>query len=92
VLGELTEGRHTAETSLLEPRPARATLIAEEGGGTLLRLRREAFWKLVRDRPWLGVNLLQRLVAFLSQQLDESVSRRDDGDDETSRLSVYQLI
>lgn len=91
VLGTLSAGQHTAETTLLKPRAARASLVAE-GDGKLLRLGRRSFWKLVKDRPWLGVNLLERLVAFLSGQLDESVSRRDDGDDETTRLSVYQMV
>ncbi len=91
VLGVLSAGQYTAETTLLEPRPARASLVAD-GDGTLLRLRRGAFWTLVKERPWLGVNLLERLVEHLGTQLDESVSRRDDGDDATSRLSLHQLV
>lgn len=91
VLGELTEGQHTAETTLLKPRPARASLIAR-GEGSVLRLERDEFWTLVKERPWLGVNLLERMVGFLSEELDESVSRRDDGDTSTTRLSLYQLV
>ncbi len=90
-LGVLTPSKHMADTTLLKPRDARASLIAD-GRGTLLTLRRKAFWSLVKDRPWLGVNLLERLVGFLSEELDESVSRRDDGNAATSRLSIYQLV
>ena len=62
-------------TTLLNQRAARATLMAVEPT-TLLRLDQEAFWALVRERPWLGVGLLERLGRRLSTALDAAMERR----------------
>ncbi len=62
-------------TTLLNQRPARATLQAAEPT-TLLRLDQDAFWSVVRERPWLGVGLLERLGRRLSTALDAAVERR----------------
>ena len=61
-------------TTLLNPRPARATLQAGDRT-TLLRLDQDAFWSVVRERPWLGVGLLERLGRRLSTALDAAVER-----------------
>ncbi len=57
---ELRPGDHVGATTLLAPRPARATLTAKEMA-RLLVLKRDPFWALVKSRPWLGVGLLERL-------------------------------
>ena len=62
-------------TTLLNQRPARATLQAIEPS-TLLRLDQDAFWSVVRERPWLGVGLLERLGRRLSTALDAAVEGR----------------
>jgi serine/threonine protein phosphatase PrpC len=66
-------------TTLLNQRPARATLQAAEPT-TLLRLDQDAFWSVVRERPWLGVGLLERLGRRLSTALDAAMERRSGGD------------
>jgi len=68
-LGTLAPGDYTGLTTLLHPRPARAALRATTAG-RLLRLDKSSFWKLVRERPWLGVGLLERLGRRLSSTLD----------------------
>jgi len=77
-IGEMTQGEHAGVTTLLSPRRARATVNARTRG-RVLTLRRDAFWKLVRLRPWLGVGLLERLGRQLSVDLDASIEKRSDG-------------
>ena len=69
----------------------RATLRATQDG-VLLSLHREAFWRLIQQRPWLGINMLERLVRKLSRELDGSIDRRDDGDDATTPLAPYEHL
>jgi serine/threonine protein phosphatase PrpC len=90
-VGNLQPGDHTAATTLLEPRPTRATLRTTQEG-VLLSLDRDAFWRLVKQRPWLGINMLERLVRKLSHELDSSIDRRDDGDDTTTPLEPYEHL
>lgn len=69
-------------TTLLRPRPARATLKASKPS-LLLRIEQQPFLRLVRTRPWLGVELLQRLGVRLSVDLDEATIARTSKDGET---------
>ena len=91
VVGELEAGAHTGSTTLLHPRPARASLVSVEPS-TVITLDSERFWVLVKSRPWLGVNLLERLVEELGRELESSIARRDDGDDATSALEPYERL
>ena len=91
VVGELAAGAHTGSTTLLSPRPARASLVSE-GPSTVITLGSEQFWWLVKARPWLGVNLLERLVEELGRELESSIARRDDGIDATSALDPYERL
>jgi serine/threonine protein phosphatase PrpC len=75
--GPLAVGDHACATTLLSPRRARATLHAD-GSGRLLVMKRDPFWRLVRQRPWLGVGLLERLGRRLSIDLDRSTERHDE--------------
>jgi serine/threonine protein phosphatase PrpC len=76
VHGKLGPGDHVGATTLLSPRRARASLRAR-GEGRLLILQRDPFWQIIRQRPWLGVDLLERLGRQLSQDLDRSLEERD---------------
>ncbi|MFT7580734.1 MAG: CRP-like cAMP-binding protein, partial [Myxococcota bacterium] len=67
--GDLGPGDYIGETTLLAPRAARATLTATTGGSTL-NLSHDEFTALIRRHPQLGVSLLARLAAHLSQDLD----------------------
>jgi serine/threonine protein phosphatase PrpC len=89
--GFFVRGEHAAATTLLAPRGARATLTAREPS-RLLILRRKPFWKLIRQRPWLGVGLLERLGRQLSLDLDRSIERRDDGDPSTTPVDPHERI
>jgi len=91
VVGAVKAGDHTAVTTLLHPRPSRATMVADEDS-TVLELSRQSFWDLVRERPWLGLNLLERLCSTLSRELDASAANRDDGDDTTTPLADRQMV
>lgn len=75
-LGLLDPGEYTGITTLLHPRPARATLRVVDAG-KLLRLDRTSFWRLVRLRPWLGAGLLERLGRRLSATLDLATDQPD---------------
>jgi serine/threonine protein phosphatase PrpC len=75
--GELGPGDHIGATTLLSPRRSRASLQASRSG-RLLILQRDPFWKLIRQRPWLGVGLLERLGRQLSQDLDRSIEQREE--------------
>ncbi|MBM4357232.1 MAG: protein phosphatase 2C domain-containing protein [Deltaproteobacteria bacterium] len=65
---ELLPGAHAGATTLLAPRPARASLMAVDVARVLI-LRKDAFWELVNERPQLGVTLLGRLGARLTLDL-----------------------
>ena len=60
VVATLSPGDHIGASTLLLPRPARATVRASEPSRTL-SLAYERFHTLTRARPWLGVDLLARL-------------------------------
>lgn len=91
VAGELVAGAHIGATTLLHPRPARASLVSSEPS-TVIALDSERFWWLVKARPWLGVNLLERLVEELGRELESSIARRDDGIAATSVLAPYERL
>jgi hypothetical protein len=59
----------TDPSPLVRPRPARGTLLAEEGC-RLLRLSAQSFQRLTRARPGLGVLLLRRLARDLAGRLE----------------------
>ncbi len=67
--GELARGNLAGATTLLNPRPARATLHAN-GDAHLLRIDGAAFRSLVQRRPFLGVILLAQLGQRLGRMLD----------------------
>ena len=75
VVGHVGAGDHVGATALVQGRPARAGLITEEAGH-VLRLRREAFRRLTRERPWLGLGLLREMGRMLSEALDRSWAQR----------------
>lgn len=75
VVGQVAAGDHVGATALVEGRPARASLVAEQAGH-VLRLRREAFRRLIRERPWLGLGLLREMGRMLSEALDRSWAQR----------------
>lgn len=62
----LEAGAILARDTLVRPRSARADVFAVTSG-CLLVLTADAFQKLVRARPWLGVRLLERLAHSLAQ-------------------------
>ena len=57
-------------SSLLHPRPCFADVTALQPSRLLL-LQRDAFLRLCRVRPGLGIHLLERLGRHLSRRLDE---------------------
>ncbi|MBM4375613.1 MAG: protein phosphatase 2C domain-containing protein [Deltaproteobacteria bacterium] len=65
---ELLAGAHAGATTLLAPRVARASLVTVDVA-RVLRLKKDAFWELVKERPQLGVTLLDRLGSRLSLDL-----------------------
>ena len=65
---ELFPGGHGGSTTLLAPRAARSTVVAVDFARVLV-LRKEPFWELVKERPQLGVSLLDRLGARLAADL-----------------------
>jgi serine/threonine protein phosphatase PrpC len=65
----LGPGEHWGVTALVSPRAARKTVSAGPNTRTLL-LTAERFRTLTRSRPRLGVLLLRRLAAGLSQALE----------------------
>lgn len=83
---EIGAGQHVGITALLRPRPARATLRAI-APTSLLVLSGARFWQLLKARPWLGVNLLERLTGELSRGLDELVMGCEDGAASAAPLS-----
>ncbi len=66
--GELLPGAHGGSTTLLAPRAARATVVAV-GVAHVLVLKKDAFWELVKERPLLGIRLLDRLGERLAADL-----------------------
>lgn len=89
--GTLRAGAFTGATTLLHPRPARASLVTGEPS-TIITLDSERFWWLVKARPWLGVNMLERLVEELGRELETSIARRDDGIEATTVLEPYERL
>jgi serine/threonine protein phosphatase PrpC len=74
----LGAGESVGHACLVAPRKARATLRAGEGAPTqLLELPRDHFDRLLRARPWLGLELLERLGRWLSNQLDDALERAE---------------
>jgi protein phosphatase len=74
-VGHVSAGGHVGATALIEPRPARATLRATEAS-RLLRLRRESFRRLIRERRWLGIGLLRQMGRMLSVAVDRTWAQR----------------
>lgn len=75
---ELGPGDHAGEAILLHPRPARATLRAVEPS-QLLVIERDALWEMIRARPYLGIELLERLGLKLGRHLDRAVLELHEG-------------
>ncbi|MCA9619384.1 MAG: protein phosphatase 2C domain-containing protein [Myxococcales bacterium] len=91
VCGTIEAGGHTGAPTLLRPREARSTLQAVEKT-TVIALHQLGFWTLVKARPRLGINLLERLVVELGRELDASIARLDDGRDDTNALDPYERL
>ncbi len=65
-VAKLEPGDHVGAATLLRPRPARTSLVAESSG-RLLELGAAQFRRVGQVRPWLGVALLEGLGRWLSQ-------------------------
>lgn len=85
VIGELGPGEYAGATTLIKARPSRARLRALEAS-RLLRLTGDAFTRLIRKRPWLGIYLLERLGNKLSNDLDRSYLQREGTTGEQVRI------
>lgn len=72
------EGEYVGVNFLLDPRNARATLRAAEPS-RLLRLDAEGFQQVIRERPWMGIALLEQLGRRLSRDLDATIQRGESG-------------
>lgn len=75
-VGLLEATDYAGATTLLAPRAARAAMRSV-GAARLLILHRSPFWSLIKQRPWLGVGLLERLGRQISQDLDQSMRLRE---------------
>jgi CRP-like cAMP-binding protein len=75
-VGQLTSGEHAGATTLFQARPARSAMVAAEPSW-LLRMEGPRFERLIRERPWLGIGLLERLGTRLSEDLDRSFGQRE---------------
>jgi len=91
VVGTVAPREYAGISALLCPRKARAALRARVASSALL-LHRGALVSLARVRPFLGINLLERLGKELSMSLDQSVARRDDGDPSTTPLLATEKL
>jgi len=60
---------------------AAAPLLAP---GAVLTLNADAFFSVVKGRPWLGVGLLERLGRRLGEDLDRAIVQRELGPSSTS--------
>jgi serine/threonine protein phosphatase PrpC len=69
----LGTGQHLGEHLVLRPRPIRSTITALSDV-TILALDGPALTELSRQRPWLGVALLSKLVDCLSGDLDRGAT------------------
>ena len=72
VLRELGEGDYTGTVALLARQRARASLVAVEDSRVLV-LERQAFRDLVRNRPALGIHLLELIGERLGRALDAAL-------------------
>lgn len=72
LVGELFPGDCAAITTLLHPRQARATVVADEAC-TVLKLSRQSLRALLLGRPWLGMGLLEKFARRLSADFDRIV-------------------
>ena len=73
-IGELGQGDVFGESTLFEEREARCTLRATELT-RCLTLSRESFRGLIRRRPWLGLELFERLGRRTSATVERAISR-----------------
>jgi CRP-like cAMP-binding protein len=73
----LGPGSHLGASSMLRERPSRTTLTAQTPC-TVLRIDRDALWRLGRARAWLAVDLIERLSRELGSALDLLVDERPD--------------
>lgn len=71
---QISPGGHAGATTLLAPRPARASLIADDFARVLI-FPKDDFWELVKERPQLGVTLLDRLGERLTLDLSPDGER-----------------
>ena len=76
IVGRLRPGDVVGQTTLLSPRPSRAALRSS-GNCRLLRIERDAFLALAQRRPWLGVQLLEKLGGKLSRDLNHARTRQE---------------
>ena len=78
ILTVLGPGDHVGALSLIVPRIAQASLRTNEPS-RLLSLEADAFQGLVRQQPWLGIELLERLGRKLTERLDDARDGFEDG-------------
>ena len=72
--GELSSGGVFGGTTLLCPRPCRATVRALEPT-TLLVLEREAMTRLLKKHPNLGLAMMERFATLLAKGIDGTYIR-----------------
>lgn len=91
VIAELGPGDYGGTSTLLEPRLARASLRAKKPS-RVLSLESAAFQELVRQRPWLGVELLSRLGRELAREVALARCESDEQDEPRSRRELKGLL
>ena len=67
----LGPGDHFGSTTILRPRPTRARVEAVVDS-IVLRLSRARFQRMVRERPYLGLLLYERIGRRICSELDRS--------------------
>ncbi len=69
VLAELGPGEFIGEMSMIDELPRSATITAQENT-RLAKLRRDVFFRIVRENPDIAVNVIKALVARLRRTDD----------------------
>lgn len=91
VIAELGPGDHVGASTLLVSRPAGGTLRTVEPS-RLLSLESTSFQELVRRRPWLGVELLERLGRELARELNSRRTSPMAGHEQESGSELSGLV
>lgn len=73
-LGHVGPGSFLGEVSLMDPGPATASVVTDEGC-TVLRLERGRLEQLIREHPSVATTLLRDLNATLAQRVADATAR-----------------